>query len=106
MLLLFRFSGPELHDDVRHDVLLRFFATGWTERSHLRYCSSLTCSSQSTGLPSSFSWIAMCVIAVVGAAPCQCFSPGENQITSPGLISSTGPPQRCAQPWPAVTINV
>ncbi len=28
--------------------------------------------------------MAMCVIAVVGAAPCQCFSPGGNQTTSPG----------------------
>ena len=32
--------------------------------------------------------------AVEGAAPCQCFSPGGNQMTSPGRISSTGPPQR------------
>ena len=70
------------------------------------YCSGVTCSSQSTTLPSSFSCIAMCVIAVVGAAPCQCFSPGGNQTTSPGRISSTGPPQRCARPAPVVTINV
>src|ERR1700682_2442922 len=48
----------------------------------------------------------MCVIAVVGVAPCQCFSPGGNQITSPGRISSIGSPQRCAQPQPAVTIKV
>src|SRR3954451_19782479 len=48
----------------------------------------------------------MCVIAVVGAPPYQCFSPGANQITSPGWISSTGPPSRCAHPAPAVTINV
>src|SRR5438067_9306936 len=48
----------------------------------------------------------MCVIAVVGVAPCQCFSLGANQTTSPGLISSTGPPSRCAQPRPDVTINV
>ena len=34
----------------------------------------------------------MCVIAVVGVAPCQCFSPGGNQTTSPGRISSIGPP--------------
>src|SRR5215472_6036892 len=40
----------------------------------------------------------MCVIAVVGVAPCQCFSRGGNQTTSPGRISSTGPPSRCAQP--------
>src|SRR2546425_4024673 len=50
--------------------------------------------------------MAMCVIAVVAVAPCQCFSPGGNQITSPGRISSIGPPQRCAQPQPAVTIKV
>src|SRR5437763_5244617 len=48
----------------------------------------------------------MCAMAVVGVAPCQCFSPGGNQITSPGRISSTGPPQRCARPQPAVTIKV
>src|SRR5437667_12008669 len=48
----------------------------------------------------------MCVRAVVGAAPCQCFSPGGIQITSPGRISSIGPPQRCARPAPAVTIRV
>ena len=48
----------------------------------------------------------MCVIAVVGVAPCQCFTPGGNQTTSPGRISSTGPPSRCAQPSPDVTIRV
>src|SRR5437867_2435380 len=36
-----------------------------------RYCSSLTCSIHSAVLPSSCSWMAMCVMAVVGAAPCQ-----------------------------------
>src|SRR5512140_1841847 len=50
--------------------------------------------------------MAICVIAVVGIAPCQCFSLGENQTTSPGRISSIGPPSRCAQPGPEVTINV
>ena len=40
-----------------------------------------------------------------GAAPCQCFSPGGNQTTSPGRISSIGLPQRCARPQPAVTIE-
>ena len=30
-------------------------------------------------------------MAVVGVAPCQCFSPGANQTTSPGRISSIGP---------------
>src|SRR5207253_7658259 len=48
----------------------------------------------------------MCVIAAVGDAPCQCFSPGSNQTTSPGWISLIGPSQRCARPQPAVTINV
>ena len=38
--------------------------------------------------------------------PCQCFSPGENQTTSPGRISSIGPPQRWARPTPDVTISV
>src|SRR5208337_4302959 len=31
---------------------------------------------------------------------------GENEMTSPGRISSIGPPSRCAQPQPAVTIRV
>ena len=46
-------------------------------RPHLRYCSSLTFSIQSTFLPLRNSVTAICVIAVVGAAPCQCFSPGR-----------------------------
>ncbi len=45
-------------------------------------------------------------MAVVGVAPCQCFSPGSNQITSPGRMSSIGPPQRWTRPQPAVTIRV
>src|SRR5919199_6997798 len=48
----------------------------------------------------------MWVIAVVAVAPCQCFSPGENQTTSPGRIGSIAPPQRCTSPQPAVTIRV
>src|SRR5665647_1067037 len=48
----------------------------------------------------------MCVIAVVGDAPCQCFSPGSNQTTSPGRISSIAPPSRCTRPHPAVTMSV
>src|SRR5436309_7684234 len=50
--------------------------------------------------------MAMCVMAVVAAAPCQCFSPGGIQITSPGRISSIGPPHRRARPQPAVTTSV
>ena len=48
----------------------------------------------------------MWVMAVAGAAPCQCFSPGSNHTTSPGRISSIGPPQRCTRPAPAVTISI
>src|SRR3954466_10076709 len=50
--------------------------------------------------------MAMCVIAVVGDAPCQCLTPGGNQTTSPGWTSSTGPPSRCTQPLPAVMMRV
>src|SRR2546429_6729776 len=75
-------------------------------RHHLRYCSSLTFSIQSTFLPLSDSVIAICVIAVVAVAPCQCFSPGGNQMTSPGRISSIGPPWHCTQPSPDVTMRV
>src|SRR5436309_2296660 len=50
--------------------------------------------------------MAMCVMAVDAVAPCKCFSPGGNQITSPGRICSIGPPQRWARPQPAVTIRV
>lgn len=70
------------------------------------YCSSLTCSIHAVEFSSVFSTMAICVMAVVGAAPCQCFSPGAIQTTSPGRISSIGPPQRCTRPQPAVTIKV
>src|SRR6266436_9847996 len=50
--------------------------------------------------------MAVCVMAVVAVAPCQCFSPGGNQTTSPGRIFSIVPPQRCARPQPAVTMRV
>src|SRR4051794_13326842 len=50
--------------------------------------------------------MAMCVMAVLGEAPCQCLSPGGNHTTSPALISSMGPPSRCTHPRPAVTISV
>src|SRR5947199_4279862 len=45
-------------------------------------------------------------MAVVDVAPCQCFSFGGIHTTSPGRIDSTGPPQRCTKPLPAVTIKV
>src|SRR2546430_8889768 len=48
----------------------------------------------------------MCVMAVVGEAPRQCFSAGRIQTTSPGRISSVRPPQRFTRPQPAVTIKV
>ena len=76
------------------------------DKDYRLYCSSLTFSIQSAHLPSSSSSMAMCVIAVVGAAPFQCFSSGASQTTSPGRISSIGPPQRCTLPQPAVTIRV
>src|SRR6185312_8045293 len=44
--------------------------------------------------------------AVVDDAPCQCFLPGGQVITSPGRISSFGSPSHCVQPSPAVTIRV
>src|SRR3954470_19474223 len=50
--------------------------------------------------------MAMCVIAVVGVAPCQCLSFGGHQTTSPGLISTFGPPSLCTHPHPEVTISV
>src|SRR5438552_14375907 len=50
--------------------------------------------------------MAMCVMAVVGEAPCQCFSAGGIQTTSPGRISAVRPPQRFTRPQPAVTIKV
>src|SRR5918995_1147273 len=50
--------------------------------------------------------MAIWVMAVVAVAPCQCFSLGGIQTTSPGRISSTGPSQRCTRPQPAVTIRI
>src|SRR5687767_14292211 len=47
----------------------------------------------------------MWVIAVFGAAPCQCFTPRGVRTASPVRISSTGPPQPCTRPTPAVTIR-
>src|ERR1700736_4640623 len=39
-------------------------------------------------------------------APCQCFSPGGIQTTSPGRISRTGPPLVWARPRPETTYSV
>ena len=71
-----------------------------------RYSSSVTLSNQLTFLPSSDSWIAMCVMAVVGVAPCQCFWPGGHHRTSPVRISTIGSPSHCVQPQPDVMISV
>src|SRR3712207_3048250 len=49
--------------------------------------------------------IAMWLIALVAVAPCQCFTPGGVQITSPGLISRFWPPSSCTHPVPDVTIR-
>src|SRR5205807_4215940 len=48
----------------------------------------------------------MCVMAALDVAPCQCFTPGGVQMTSPGLISCFAPPACCTQPVPAVTTSV
>src|SRR5256885_14099720 len=61
-----------------HDRLASF------ARGNRRYFSSLTCSIQWTTLPSSSSWVAMCVISLSGVAPCPCFSPRGPQTTAPG----------------------
>ena len=39
----------------------------------------------------------------VGAAPCQCSSPGAKYTRSPGRMTSIGPPRPCATPTPSVT---
>src|SRR6266851_1992557 len=49
--------------------------------------------------------MAIWLMPVVAVAPCQCFSPGGQEITSPGRISFFGPPQHCTQPQPDVTIK-
>jgi hypothetical protein len=38
--------------------------------------------------------MAMCVIAAVAEAQCQCFSAAGNQTISPGRTSPIGPPSR------------
>lgn len=71
-----------------------------------KYCSWDTGSSQVMCLPSSASWIARCCMALWGAAPCQCFSPGAIQIVSPGRISLTGSPSSWNLPSPDMTWSV
>src|SRR5262249_32837810 len=48
----------------------------------------------------------MCVMEVVGDAPCQCLWPGGHQMTSPARISTMASPSHCVQPQPAVTSRV
>src|SRR5688572_9870210 len=48
----------------------------------------------------------MCVMRLLGAAPCQCFTPGGQLTTSPARMTSTGPPHVCVRPSPAVTMSV
>src|SRR5260370_38599474 len=45
-------------------------------------------------------------MALVGLAPCQCFSAGGIHTVSPGRISRIGPPQVCTRPSPATTWRV
>src|SRR5438094_1012667 len=45
-------------------------------------------------------------MAVVDLAPVHCFSSGGIHTTSRRQTDSTGPPQRCTKPLPAVTIRV
>ena len=57
------------------------------------YWASVTFSIHSTTLPGSFSsQIEICVIALFGAAPCQCLTPTGHMTTSPALISCIGLP--------------
>src|SRR5437773_1617158 len=70
------------------------------------YCSSVTCSSQVTCLPSRCSCNAICIIAVSGPAPCQCFPSGAIHTVSPGRISRTGPPHSATRPTPEITCKV
>src|ERR1700716_4232909 len=48
----------------------------------------------------------MWVMPLLGDAPCQCFSPGGIQTTSPGRISRTGPPLVWTRPTPETTYRV
>src|ERR1700675_169216 len=48
----------------------------------------------------------MWVMLVVGEPPCQCFSPGGIQTTSPGRSSRTGPPLVWIRPTPEITYSV
>jgi hypothetical protein len=51
----------------------------------------------------STSSIAMCVMKRLGAAPCQCSSPGSKKTRSPGRMISSGPPRRSHRPTPSST---
>src|SRR6266436_291031 len=48
----------------------------------------------------------MWIMPLVGEPPCQCFSPGGIQTTSPALISRIGPPLLWTRPTPEITYSV
>ena len=48
----------------------------------------------------------MWLILLVAVPPCQCFTPGGVQMTSPGLISRFSPPSSWTHPVPEVTIRI
>src|ERR1041385_6256 len=73
---------------------------------HDPYCWSVTFSIQTAVSPSSASEMAIWLMAVVGVAPCQCFTPGGIQTISPGRISCFGPLSQFTQPQPDTTISV
>src|SRR3954470_19898005 len=50
--------------------------------------------------------MAMCVTLVAAVAPCQCFTPGGVQITSPAFISRFGAFHSWTQPAPPITSSV
>src|SRR5438132_9748219 len=65
------------------------------------YSSSPTCAPHVALLPfSSTSTIERWLMKRVGAAPCQCSSPGSKNTRSPGRITSIGAPRRCTRPMP------
>ncbi|MNR03586.1 hypothetical protein D3C85_1194850 [compost metagenome] len=84
--------------------------TGWVVGSSFGasepwalYWASVTFSIHCTLLPSTEPVTARCVMALVGAAPCQCLTPGGQTMTSPGRISCTGLPHSWTRPTPDVT---
>ena len=50
--------------------------------------------------------MARCVMALPGAAPCQCFTFGRQMTTSPWCMVLIGPPHSWVRPVPKVTMSV